>query len=179
MQAVEREEGQPVLWKLMEICLLRAGPQQLPAAPQFLALMLIGYFLVGLLISRLSFDLGAAAAVSLLDVLLMAAFTQLALRIVAKPERFTQTLAALAGTGQLLSLLALPLIQRLYAAQAAGDTAAGSALAWLALLIWNLLVLGHILRHALSVSLMTGVGVAVLYSLASVMIVRVVFPGSG
>ena len=179
MQSVEREEGQPVLWKLMEICLLRAGPQQLPAAPQFLALMLAGYFLVGLLISRLSFDLGAAAAMSLLDLLLMAAFAQLALRIVAKPERFIQTLAALAGTGQLLSLLALPLIQRLYAAQAAGDTAAGSALAWLALLIWSLLVLGHILRHALSVSLMTGVGVAVLYSLASVMIVRVVFPGSG
>ena len=163
----------------MEICLLRAGPQHLPAAPQFLAFMLVGYFLVDLLISRVHFGLGAAVAVSLLDVLLLAAFIQLALRIVAKPERFNQSLAALAGTGQLLGLLALPFIHGLSAAQAAGDTAPVLAWAWLAVLIWSLLVLGHILRHALSVSLITGVGVGVLYSLASVMIVRVVFPDGG
>lgn len=163
----------------MEICLLRAGPQSLPVAPQFLAFMLVGYFLVDLLISRLSFGFGAAAAVSLLDLLLLAAFVQLVLRIVAKPERFNQTLAALAGTGQLLGLLALPLIRGLSVAQTAGDTAPTLAWAWLAVLVWSLLVLGHILRHALAVSLMTGVGIGVLYSLVSVMIVRVVFPGGG
>lgn len=168
-----------MLRKLLEICLLRAGPQDLPAAPQFLALALIGYFLVDVLISRLSFTLGPALAVSLLDVLLLAAFAQIVLRIVAKPERFNQTLAALAGTGQLLGLLALPLIHGLTTAQAAGEPAAGLAFGWLAVLIWSLLVLGHILRHALSVSLMTGVGIGVLYSLLSVMIVRAVFPGGG
>jgi hypothetical protein len=168
-----------VLWKLLEICLLRAGPQDLPAAPQFLAFTLAGYFLVDVLISLLNFPIGAALAVSLLDVLLLAAFAQVALRIVSKPERFNQTLAALAGTGQLLGLLALPLIRGLSAAQASGEPAAGLAFAWLAVLIWSLLVLGHILRHALNLSLTTGVGVGVLYSLLSVMIVRAAFPGGG
>jgi len=168
-----------VLWKLLEICLLRAGPQDLPGSPRFLVVTLIGYFLVDLLISRLSFSFGAAVGVSTLDVLLLAAFTQLLLRGVTKLERFNQTLAAMAGTGQLLGLLAWPLIQGLTAAQAAGESAAGLALAWLVVLVWSLLVLGHILRHALSVSLMTGVGVGVLYSLVSVMIVRVVFPAGG
>lgn len=168
-----------MLWKLLEICLLRAGPQDLPAAPRFLALVLAGYFLVDVLISRLSFPLGAAFAVSLLDMLLLAAFAQIVLRIASKPERFNQTLAALAGSGQLLGLLALPLIHGLAAAQASGEPAAGLAFGWLAVLIWSLLVIGHILRHALNVSLMTGVGVGVLYSLLSVMIVRVVFPGGG
>lgn len=168
-----------MLWKLLEICLLRAGPQDLPATPQFLAFALIGYFLVDVLMSLLSFPVGAAFAVSLLDVLLLAAFAQIVLRIVAKPARFNQTLAALAGTGQLLGLLALPLIRGLTAAQAVGEPASGLALAWLAVLIWSLLVLGHILRHALNVSLMTGVGIGVLYSLLSVMIVRAVFPEGG
>lgn len=168
-----------MLWKLVEICLLRAGPQELPAAPRFLALVLAGYFLVDVLISRLSFGLGAAVAVSVLDVLLLAAFVQLVLRMVAKPERFNQTLAALAGTGLLLGMVAYPLIRGLLLAQAAGDAAAGLAVLWLAVLAWSLLILGHILRHALAVPLITGVGIGVLYSLLSVMIVRAVFPAGG
>lgn len=165
-----------MLWKLLEICLLRAGPQDLPAARQFLALALAGYFLVDVLILQLGFPFGAALAASLLDVLLLAAFVQIVLRIAAKPERFNQTLAALAGTGQLLGLLALPLIHATLNAEAAGNAASGLMLARLAVLAWSLLVTGHILRHALSVSLMTAVGVAVLYSLLSVMIVSAVFP---
>lgn len=168
-----------MLWKLLEICLLRAGPQDLPGTPRFLVTTLIGYFLVDLLISQLSFSLGAAVGVSVLDVLLLAAFTQLLLRGVSKLERFNQTLAAMAGTGQLLGLVALPLIRGLSMAEAAGEPAAGLALAWLIVLVWSLLVLGHILRHALSASLMTGVGIGVLYSLVSVMIVRTVFPEGG
>lgn len=168
-----------MLWKLLEICLLRAGPQDLPAAPRFLALTLVGYFLVDVLILQLGFSFGAALAASLLDVLLLAAFVQVVLRIVAKPERFNQTLAALAGTGQLLGLLALPLIHGMLNMQATEAASGGLVLARLAVLAWSLLVTGHILRHALSTSLATGVGVGVLYSLLSVLIVGTVFPAGG
>jgi len=168
-----------VLLKLLEICLLKSGPQDLPASSSFLGLAVTGYFLVDVLVSRLNTSLGTALAISLLDVVLMVAFTQLILRVVAKPERFTQTLSALAGTGQLLGLLALPLIHGLSVAQAAGEPAAGLAFAWLALLCWSLLVLGHILRHALAVNLLTGVGIGILYSLLSLVLMRVVFPAGG
>ena len=168
-----------MLWKLVEICLLRAGPQDLPAAPVFLGLVLAGYVLVDILISRINFAPGVAIAVSLLDTLLLATFVQLVLRIRAKPERFNQTLAAVAGTGLLLGLLAVPVIQGLSAAQLADQTASGLALLWLAILVWSLLVLGHILRHALDVKLATGIGIGVLYSLLSVMIVRSLFPDAG
>ena len=168
-----------MLWKLVEICLLRAGPQDLPATTQFLALTLAGYFLVDVLILQLGFPLGAALAASLLDLLLMAAFVQVLLRIVAKPERFQQTLAALAGTGQLLGLLAWPLIKGMLDADAGDDPATGLTLLRLALLAWSLLVTGHIVRHALSVSLATGVGIGVLYNLLSIMIVSAVFPAAG
>lgn len=168
-----------MLWRLLDICLLRAGPQDLPASRPFLALTLAGYALVNVLVSRLSLGLREAVAVSLLDTLLLAAFAQVVLRIAARPERFTQTLAALAGTGQLLGLLALPLVAGMLKAQATGGTASGLALAWLGVLIWSLVVLGHILRHALAVRLATGIGIGVLYSLASIMIMRSVFPDGG
>ncbi|MBU1191481.1 MAG: hypothetical protein KKA36_05090 [Gammaproteobacteria bacterium] len=168
-----------MLWKFLEICLLKSGPQDLPAAPRFLALVLTGYFLVDVLVSRLNTGLGTALAISLLDVLLLGIFVSLVLRLVSKPERFNQTLAAMAGTGQLLGLVALPLIHGLSVAQAAGEPAAGLALAWLAVLCWSLLVLGHILRHALGVNLMAGVGIGMLYSLLSLVLMRAVFPAGG
>ncbi len=177
---VTTDKGHPdVLWKLVEICLLKAGPQDLPAKPGFLGLVLAGYVLVDILISRINFTPGIAVAVSLLDALLLATFVQLVLRIRAKPERFNQTLAAMAGTGLLLGLLAVPVIQGLSAAQLADQAASGLALLWLAILIWSLLILGHILRHALEVKLATGIGIGVLYSLLSVMIVRSLFPDAG
>ena len=168
-----------MLWRLLDICLLRAGPQDLPASRRFLTLTLAGYVVVNVLVSRLSLGLREAAVVSLLDTLLLAAFAQVVLRVAARPERFLQTLAALAGTGQLLGLLALPLVAGLLKAQAAGQAAAGLALIWLGVLIWSLLVLGHILRHALAVRFVTGVGIGVLYNLVSIMIMRSVFPGGG
>ena len=76
-----------MLWKLLEICLLRAGPQDLPGASRFMLLMLTGYFLVDLLVAQLSFSFGNAVGVSVLDVLLLAAFTQLLLRGMSKLER--------------------------------------------------------------------------------------------
>ncbi len=168
-----------MLWRLLEICLLRAGPQDLPGASRLLLLMLCGYFLVDLLLAQLSFGFADAVGVSVLDVLLLAVFAHLLLRSTAKLERFNQTLAALAGTGQILGVVALPLIHGLNLAQASGEPAAGLAMLWLLVLIWSLLVLGHILRHALAVSLMTGVGIGVLYSLLSALVVRGLFPQAG
>jgi hypothetical protein len=42
--------------------------------------------------------------------------------------------------------------------------------------VWNLLVAGHILRHALSTSLGIGVGVALLYALFSMQCINWLFP---
>ncbi len=168
-----------VLWKLFEICLLRAGPQDVPGTPRFLQLMLAGYFLVDVLVAQLNFGFRDALGVSALDVLLLVAFTRLLLQGASKLERYNQTLAAMAGTGQLLGVAALPLIHGLNVAEAAGESAPLLVLLWLAVLIWSLLVLGHILRHALSTNLMAGVGVGILYSVLTMIVVRVIFPGGG
>lgn len=168
-----------MLWKLVEICLLRAGPQDLPASARFLGLTLLGYTLVDWLISRTSLPSSQALLVGLLDVLLLASFAQIALRIVAKPERFNQTLAAMAGTWLLLGLLALPMIQGLIAARAADTSVPLLGFAYLGILVWSLLVLGHILRHALNLSMPFGVGIGLVYTLISYLIVDTLFPVSG
>jgi hypothetical protein len=103
-------------------------------------------------------------------------FVQLLLYLLSRSARIPQTLTAMAGSGSLLGLLALPLVLWGQPAQAEEQVSGLLLYAWLLLLVWNLLVTGHILRHALSTSLGIGTGVALLYTLISMQIVAALFP---
>ena len=50
-----------------------------------------------------------------------------------------------------------------------------SGMLLLALILWNMLVIGHILRHTFAINLGLGVGVAVLYTVASYWIISLLF----
>ena len=89
-----------------------------------------------------------------------------------------QTLTALSGTGTLLGLMALPVIQLLASGQEAGQPAVLAGLLWLVLFGWNLLVVAHIMRHALSVNFPVATGIAILYTLVALQIINALFPMS-
>ncbi|MGA7799338.1 MAG: hypothetical protein WCC36_00870 [Gammaproteobacteria bacterium] len=159
----------------IDLCLLRAGPQDLPASEVLLALALLAYLAVNVALSLLSWPLRQALAVSLTDLLVLSLFAWAALQWRGKPARFRQTLTALAGTGTVLGLLALPTVAALMAAHRAGGGSGLLGLAWLALLVWSLVVLGHILRHALALSFATGIALGVLYTVLSYGLAQVLF----
>jgi len=158
------------------ICLLRAAPQDLPASRVLLVLALGGYLLLTILLVVPIYGLWHALGVAVLDTTLQVVFIAVLLKLLRCGERVLQTLTAQAGCSCLLGVLAIPLVfwgQPSRTADPAGDLL---LIAWLMLLVWNLLVAGHILRHALSTSLATGVGVSLLYSLASSQLVTLLFP---
>ena len=65
--------------------------------------------------------------------------------------RIFQTLTALLGTGVIISLLAIPVLLAIsYVPQLAGYF----GLIMLLLIIWSLVIMAHVLRHALSVGFM-------------------------
>jgi hypothetical protein len=117
-----------------------------------------------------------AFQVALLDSALLVVFIQLLLFLLQRGGRILQTLTAMAGSGTLLGLVALPLVLWGQPSQAEAQASGMLLYAWLLLLVWNLLVAGHILRHALSTSLGIGIGVALLYALFSMQLVAVLFP---
>jgi hypothetical protein len=112
----------------------------------------------------------------LLDTALLIVFIQALLYLLSRGTRILQTLTAMAGSGSLLGLVALPLVLWGQPSQAEEQVSGLLLYAWLLLLLWNLLVAGHILRHALSTSLGIGVGVALLYALFSMQLVAALFP---
>ncbi len=162
------------LW--FDICIGRAAPQDLPASGPLLALSLVCYALVSMLVSLGSYGPGGAAQLALLDLGLLTVFVLSLLYLQNRTARINQTLSALAGTGSLLGLFALPLVWWVQPDQSPEQVPVLLTLFWLGLLVWNLLVMAHIMRHALSSSFPVGLGVALLYVLVSMQVIGSVFP---
>lgn len=159
-----------------DICLLRAAPQDLPASSLLLALSLGCYALISVLVSLGSYGLAGAVQLALLDLGLLAVFVLSLLYLQDKTARINQTLAALAGTGSLLGVFALPLVWWLQPDQQPGQVPVLLTFFWMLLLVWNLLVMAHIMRHALSSTFPVGLGVSLLYVLVSMQVIAALFP---
>lgn len=145
---------------LWQIALMRAGPQDLPPGSSSPVLALLLYCAV-LLVSALADGRtsgleGLGLSVSVAIVLpLIATATILGAR--GRGARFRQTVAALFGTGALISLVNVPL-------WFSTQTPLPTSLVLLALigLFWSLAVDGHIWRNALDCAYAGGLVVAVL-----------------
>jgi hypothetical protein len=161
---------------LVEICLLRAGPADLPASQALLGLALVTYATVGVLVLTPGSGLGGAVVQSVADVALLIVLLRVGLQLRRVPERFNQTLAALAGTGAMIGFAAWPLIATLHAADVRGELAPLPSLLLLGLFLWSLAVIGHVLRHALVLSYAAGVLVATVYIALSMSLFALLFP---
>jgi hypothetical protein len=139
----------------LDICLFRRGPQDVPAGMPLLKLCLLGYGLSGFLVLLLSTPPPVAILQILLDLVLLAGLLQLALLARRHTQRFTQTLSALAGTGTLMGLLALPLMGWIVRQGSDGDIQLPSLLL-LGLMAWSIAIMAQILRHALDVPIWVG-----------------------
>lgn len=160
----------------LDICLLRKGPQDVPPSPILLKLTLLAYGVSSLLILLLVTAAGAAIMQALTDILLLAGLTYVALHSVQLSARYTQTLTALAGAGTLLGVLALPLFFWIGQAAQRQTDASLPGLLFLGLIVWDLAVMSHILRHALSVNRWIGLLYALAYFFISIMLRNLLFP---
>ena len=138
-----------LLLAFFDICRLRKAPQDIPASPQLLALSLTAYALLSCLLQGLSEPVDLAVSSALLEIAVLMLFVQCLLLLKGRPARWMQTMTALAGAGIILSLIALPL----YLFAGVGSAAAPGLNLGLTLLLmlagWGVVVMGHVLRHAL------------------------------
>lgn len=153
-----------MLATLVNICRLRANPQDLPASNTLLALALGAYFATGLFGTVLGLDWANALTAATVSTLLLVAVMHTALLLRNLKARVPQTLTALAGCAALIRLVAGVAIWLLH-------TAVPPWVLSLPFEIWAIVVYGHILRHAFSISLPLGVTFAFLYMIVSSLVV--------
>ncbi len=151
---------------LIDIVLLRRGPQDLPAGRSVLLACMTFY----VLIAALSLNIGRTpdhpTAILVLAAALPLVLVWLVLRLRRRANRWEQTLSALFGTSALLSLITLP-----FNFDTSGEPSAPVIIISLLVFFWSFVVDGHIWRHALDTSFAAGLAVAMLLFVISFSII--------
>jgi len=155
---------------LAQILRLRGGPQHLPASWPLMVFLLSTY-LVQNLVTGQQLDDQNAAAKSLLSICLQVVVLTGLLIWRKHPERFAQTMSALAAVGIFFNIVTWALLSL-------SDPTLNQpvlALVWFAVFIWSLFVDAHIYRNSLSVPFAIGMLVTVLILAASYVLIEMVF----
>lgn len=160
----------------MEICRFRLAPQDLPASGGFLGITIVISALISLLLNWINLSFQHAVLAVLANITVVIIITQLILRLYNKPMRIIQTLTAQFGAGIVISVIATPVIVMMaYATKHDVDLTAAVVL-WLGLFIWEIAVTAHILRHALSTTVLQGFLMAILYPLIYFQLIGYLIP---
>ena len=153
-----------ILWKsYFSICCFKKGPQDLPVSRELLALSLTGYGFSSFLLALSTQNVDIAVLTGLIDAALLAGISQIVMACWRLSERWAQTAAALSGTGTIFSILALPFSYLLANSSNTDPWILYLFLFVISLLVWNIAVMAHIMRHALSSSFALGVLVDLFY----------------
>jgi hypothetical protein len=165
-----------LLYTCLEIMWFRRGPEDMPGDLRWTVATVAVYAAVGYPLSAISLTPFAAVAQVLVDLLLLVAFVQIVLRWRGLMNRLPQTLTALAGTGVLFTLFALPAMASLDAIGKRGGDASIPALIVIVLLLWNLAGLVHVMRRTLEVTPGRAMWLSLAYFVASFVVMSVIFP---
>ena len=166
-----------LLNRFVDLCLLRCGPQHLPRSIGLMLFSVFAYVIVGRIYSAFFVTAQYSPLRPVFSLLVLVGVPYALVAARGFPERFVQTLTALAGTGCLLSLAILPMVGAI-----PGENVALSGIqeivyvAFLALYFWAFVVEGSIYRHALNIPLPLGIALSVLLTIAFMFVDSMLFP---
>jgi hypothetical protein len=160
----------PLVLRLLQaffaICLLRSGPQDLPASRFLFWSSAAAGVLVGtLILAGDGVPLLRALLAQGLDQLLMGVLLYAALSLQGRRSRFLQGAAAVFGSGLLVNLALIPLLLLAGGAAPQELRAQLAGMLFLLLLGWSIVILGHILRNTFDLPFGAGVILALGYFL--------------
>lgn len=164
----------------VDISLLRAAPQDLPAASVLISLTLLLNLLTGAIVIAGHFgSLIPAVLAQLMDLGLLALLVWLILSYKKHQGRFTQAITALYGCGVLVNLVAMP-IQLMMGDDPKVSPVGGLAvLLYIALMIWGLVIVAHVLRHTFATRFGNGMLLSIGYFMLINWLVDLFFKKAG
>jgi hypothetical protein len=166
-----------VLFKtFLSMCFFRYKPQALPQSIDLLMLCLVVYIFINVLLAMTTAPFIRALQISVLETVMIAIITIIILRLNHHHERWVKTLMAITGTGCVIGLFALPLFAGAFLLQLSGFLQTLIMVLYLTLLIWNIVIMGHILRHAMETTLSVGIVFAMIYLLITSTLISVAIP---
>ena len=164
-----------MIFRFFDICLLRAGPQDLPSSLFLLRLTVVVSTVVGVLLNLPNEDVAQSIAISLFNVVFVSVFLYVSLKLRNRLARFRQSLTALMGTSIIIGMVMMPFIYALVAARVEGSAAPVALQFFLLLLVWDITVFAHIMRHSLDIRFAYGFLLSLAYLVLSWMLIDIIF----
>ena len=161
----------------IDICRLRAKPQDVPASSALLMLTIALALVSGIVsISSSVYGMEQIIVISLMDVAVTLVLLSFFLNLMRLSSRLLQTATAIFGTGAIINLLSLPVMLLMNSGPENPGYQLLGALFYFALLIWGLVVIAHILRHSFELPLTGGLLIAIGYFLLINTLIQTLFP---
>lgn len=162
-----------------QICLLRQGPQVFPQSTALLVIMAVLYALLDAVLFALGGSpLGVLVESVVADIAMLVIFCVIVLSIWHHLSRLNQTLIALFGASSVIMVLQVPLV---WIEQWKGPwhfLTVGVGFVLILFIFWNIAVIGHILRHALSIASHLALLLAGVYAVINIAFFYWAFPVS-
>jgi hypothetical protein len=160
---------------MLEILLLRRGPQDLQADFPVLGFWIGASLFSGVLVAAPQHGFTASLVLGGLDLLVLYLFVVALLRVKgASAGRWLQTYTALVGVSAVLGLVMSALLWMVPPDFDNGSVSAPAMVLYLGLVVWLLMAFGHILQKALDLGLrMTGVAIALGFLILSSVVTQV------
>ena len=163
----------------ISISLLRAGPQMLPKSGLLLGLVMLIFAVISAIAYGMRYDLQVVSAAVVVELAMLSTFVAAVLTLYGRSERIVQTLTALVGCGAMIGLVMLPLQVLFIQAELNQQQGAQHVLIVLLFLIWEVLIRGHIFRHALDRGLTFGLMLSITYFWLALEIMKRLLVGLG
>jgi hypothetical protein len=166
-----------LLEQFIQICLLKKSPADLPASPAVLKLTLLLAFVISTLASLEDYGLTASAVSSLADMVLMMVTCWVLLSVKGFPERYIQTVMAMAGSGIVINTLALPVVWAYGQFDASGQIASIVLMLLVFILIWSLIIISQIFRLSLEISAGQATVITLIYATITYLVIGLTLSG--
>lgn len=164
-------------WK---ICLLRAGPEQLPNSVFVLGFTTVVYFLLSLLTVWITENVTPVVTVAgvMIGIGVEASILYCLLLYKQVRQRFISTLAALLGTTSVILLIMLP-ANLVFAYTDTPTMRVIAGVLFFSTFVWRLAISGSILRYAARVSLLQGAAIMFGMQMIALWLNRSLLPSPG
>ncbi|OED35401.1 hypothetical protein AB833_29645 [Chromatiales bacterium (ex Bugula neritina AB1)] len=165
-----------LIYKFVQISLLRAVPQDLPGQTLVLWLSVAMAALTGIAGLLIYYSVGESLIRTITVLVVPAVFLYVALSMKNLRSRFIQAYTAMCGTSAVVYVVALPFLPAFFEAIVATQHNKFIVYVILLLDIWTVVVTAHILKHTLDIGMASGVSMAIAMMVMTLVVVEIVSP---
>jgi len=161
-----------LLQQYARIALMMGKPQDLPAGTGQLHIAIVLSIVTYVLALASSRGVGVALLQACIEIGLSGLFLWVGLSLVNRTARFAQAFGGLCGAYAMLQIVAIPILMT----GNVNELTPMVAFPRFFLLVWNLSIVGYVVRHTFEIGIFASIGVAFVFYLLMSAILEMLFP---